>query len=54
MESQAEGHDVGIVLSEFQGGGILGQGVQIHAEEIHRKFAVDVVKLVFILAMRFF
>ena len=39
-----------IVLVEFQGGGVLRQGVQVHAEKIHSKLAVDVVELIFIFA----
>ena len=39
-----------IVLVEFQGGGGLRQGVQVHAEKIHSKLAVDVVEFIFIFA----
>ena len=53
MQRQAQGHDVGIVLTEFQGRSILGQGVQVHAEKIHREFTVDVMELVFVLAVIF-
>ena len=48
MQRQAQGHDVGIVLAEFQGRSVLGQGVQIHAEKIYRELTVDVVKFIFI------
>ena len=54
MESQAQGHDMCVVFTEFQGRSILRQGVQVHAEEIHCEFAVDVVELIFILAEIFF
>ena len=51
MQGQAQGHDVGVNLVEFQGRGIFREGVQIHAEEIHQKFAVDIVEFIFIFAM---
>ena len=51
MEGQAQGHDVGVKLAELQGGGIFWKGVQIHAEEIHQEFPVDIVEFIFIFAM---
>ena len=51
MQSQAQGHDVGVKLVEFQGGGIFRKGVQIHAEEIYQEFPVDIVEFIFIFAM---
>ena len=54
MQRQAQGHDVGIVLAEFQGRSILRQGVEIHAEKIHREFTVDVMEFIFIFAVVFF
>ena len=50
MQCQGQGHDMSIVLVEFQGGGVLRQGVQVHAEKIHSKLAVDVVEFIFIFA----
>lgn len=54
MECEAEGHDMCVMSAELQGGGILRQGVKVHAEKIHREFTVDIVKLVFIFAVVFF
>ena len=42
---------MGVKLAEFQGRGIFREGVQIHAEEIHQEFAVDIVEFIFIFAM---
>ena len=50
MQGQGQGHDMSIVLVEFQGGGVLRQGVQVHAEKIHSKLAIDVVEFIFIFA----
>ena len=44
---------MGIVLTEFQRRSILWQGSQVHAEKIHREFTVDIVELIFILAIVF-
>ena len=30
VQGQGQGHDMSIVLVEFQGGGVLRQGVQVH------------------------
>ena len=51
MVGEAQGHDISIVFSEFQRGCILRQGGDIHLEEIYRELTVDVVQLVFILAV---
>lgn len=48
MQSEAQGHDMGIVLSEFQGRSMLRERVQIHAKKIYRELAVDIVELIFI------
>ena len=54
VHSKAQGHDVGIVLGKLKGRGILGQGVQVHAEEVYGKFPVDIVELVLVLPIFFF
>ena len=51
MECEAEGHDMCVMSAELQGGGILRQGVKVHAEKIHRELTVDVVELVFIFSV---
>jgi len=45
---------VGIVLGKLQGRGILGQGIQVHAEEVYGEFPIDVVELVLVLPTFFF
>ena len=54
MERQAQGHDMGVEFTESEGGSILGEGVEIHLKKIHRELTVDVVELVFVLAVVFF
>ena len=54
MQRQAQGHDVGIVLTEFQGRSILRKGAYIHAEKIYRELTVDIVKFIFIFPVVFF
>ena len=54
VHSKAQGHDVGIVLGKLKGRGILGQGVQVHTEEVYGKFPVDIVELVLVLPIFFF
>ena len=49
MHGKAQGHDVCVVLREFQGGSVLRQGSLSYAEEIHGEFPVEVMELVFIL-----
>lgn len=51
MHGKAQGHDVCIMFGELQGGSVLWQGVQVHAEEIHGKFPVEVMELIFIFAI---
>lgn len=51
MEGQAQRHDMCIMPAEFQGRGVFGKGKQVHAEKIHREFAVDVVQPVFIFSI---
>lgn len=53
MEGEAQGHDVGVVLAELEGGSVLRQGIQVHAEKIQRELTVDVVELVSVLAVVF-
>mgnify|MGYP001623206577 CR=1 FL=1 len=48
MQRQAQGYDVSAMFTEFQGRSIPGQGVEIHAEKIHREFTVDVMEFIFI------
>ena len=48
---EAKGHDISVVFAEFQRGCILRQGGDIHLEEIYRELTVDVVQLIFILAI---
>ena len=48
MEGKAQGHDVGVKFTEPEGGSIFREGVQVHAEKIHRELTVDVVELIFI------
>ena len=47
----AQGHDVSIVLREFQRGGVLRQGGDIHLAEVDREFPVDVMQLILVLAI---
>ena len=54
MKRQTQGHDIGIVLTEFQGRSILGQGVEIHAEKIYRELAIDIVEFIFIFSVILF
>ena len=50
MQGETQGHDVGVMFTEFQGRSVLRQGVQVHAEKIHSKLAVEVVEFIFIFA----
>ena len=54
MQRQAQGYDVSAMFTEFQGRSIPGQGVEIHAEKIHREFTVDVMEFIFIFPVVFF
>ena len=49
MESQAQGHDIGIVFGEIERRSILRKGRQIHFEEVDVELPVDVMKFVAIL-----
>ena len=51
---KTQGHDISVVLAEFQRGSILRQGGDIHLEEIDRELTVDVMQLIFVLAIVFF
>ena len=48
---KAKRHDVSVVFREFQRGGILRQGGDIHFEEVDREFPVDVMQLIFVFAV---
>lgn len=54
MHGETQGHDVRVVLGEPEGRRILGERGYVHLEEIHHEFAIDVVKLIVILAVGFF
>ena len=54
MESQTQGHHVGIELVELQGRSVLREGIEIHFKEIHSEFTVEVVELVFVLTIGLF
>ena len=53
MKGKAQGHDISIVLSEFQGRDVLGQSRQIQLKEIDRELTVDVMELIFVLTVVF-
>lgn len=52
MQGQAQCHNVGIELAEFQGRSVFGERVQVHGKKIHGEFTVEIMKLVFIFAKR--
>ena len=54
MQRQTQRHNVGVMLTEFQGRSILRKGAYIHAEKIYRELTVDIVKLIFIFSVAFF
>ena len=54
MQRQTQRHNVGVMLTEFQGRSILRKGAYIHAEKIYRELPVDIVKLIFIFSVTFF
>lgn len=54
MESQTQGHDVGIVLGEIQRRSVLRKAGQIHFEEIDLELPVDVMEFVSVLFERMF
>ena len=54
MQRQTQGHNVGVMLTEFQGRSVLRKGAYIHAEKIYRELAVDIVELIFIFSVAFF
>ena len=54
MQRQAQRHNVGVMLTEFQGRSVLRKGAYVHAEKIYRELTVDIVELVFIFAVSFF
>ena len=45
---KAQGHDISVVFAEFQRGGILRQGGDVHLEEINRELTVNVMQLIFV------
>ena len=53
VKGKAQGHDISIVLSEFQGRDVLGQSRQIQLKEIDRELTVDVMELIFVLTVVF-
>lgn len=52
MKGQAQGHDIGIVPGEAQGGHVLRKGGKIHPEEVDFELPVDVMELVSVLLQR--
>ena len=54
MESQTQGHDVGVVFREVQRGSVLRQRRQIHLKEIDLELPVNVMEFVSILLKRVF
>ena len=54
MQRQTQRHNVGVMLTEFQGRSVLRKGAYIHAEKIYRELTVDIVKLIFIFSVAFF
>ena len=54
MQRQTQRHNVGIMLTEFQGRSVLRKGAYIHAEKIYRELTVDIVKFIFIFPVVFF
>ena len=54
MQRQTQRHNVGVMLTEFQGRSVLRKGAYVHAEKIYRELTVDVVELVFIFAVILF
>ena len=54
MQRQTQRHNVGVMLTEFQGRSVLRKGAYVHAEKIDRELTVDVVELVFIFAVILF
>ena len=46
MQRQTQGHNVCVMLTEFQGRSVLGRVLTIHAEKIYRELPVDIVKLI--------
>ena len=54
MQRQTQRHNVGVMLTEFQGRSVFRKGAYIHAEKIYRELTVDIVKLIFIFSVAFF
>jgi len=48
---KTQGHDICVVFTEFQRGSVLRQGGDVHLEEIDRELTVDVMELIFVLAV---
>ena len=46
-------HDISVVFAEFQRGGVLRQGGDVHLEEVYRELTVDVMELIFVFAIVF-
>ena len=52
VQGKAEPHDVGVVLAETQGRGVLRETLKGHPEEVNVEFPVNVMELVIALAVR--
>ena len=48
---KTEGHDISVVLCELQRRGILRQGGDIHLKKVYRELTVDIMQLIFVLAV---
>jgi len=48
---KTQGHDISVVLAEFQRGSVLWQGGDVHLKEIDCELTVDVMQLIFVLAI---
>ena len=48
MQRQTQRHNMGVMLTEFEGRSVLRKGAYIHTEKIYRELTVDIVKLIFI------
>ena len=54
MQRQTQRHNVGVMLTEFEGRSVLRKGAYIHTEKIYRELTVDIVKLIFIFSVAIF
>ena len=53
MVRETEAHDMLVIPAESEAGCVIGQTVEIHAEKVYCKLTVDVVNLIFVLAVFF-